>query len=63
MSFICNDNEIVQIVIEWADGHDMYTPPMIIDGVGQEGFEKPLVEIRLHRAEVTAWAAYPAEMQ
>ena len=63
LSFVCNDKEIAQIVIEWADGHDMYMPPMSIDDVGQEGFGKLLIELRLHRAEVSAWTAYPAEMQ
>ena len=41
----------------------MYIPPMSIDDVGQEGFEKLFIELRLHRADVTAWTAYPAEMQ
>ena len=63
LSFVCNDKEIAQIVIEWADGHDMYIPPMSIDDVGQQGFEKLFIELRLHRAEVTAWAEYPAEKQ
>ena len=38
-------------------------PPISIEDVGQERFEKLLIELRLHRAEVTAWTAYPAEMQ
>ena len=62
LSFICNDKDIAQIVIEWADGHDMHMPPMSIDDVGQEGFEKLRIELRLHRDEVTAWTAYHAEM-
>ena len=63
LSFVCNDKEIAQIIIEWADGHDMYVPPMSIDDVGQEGFGKLLIELRMHRAEASAWTAYPAEMQ
>ena len=35
LSFVCNDKEIAQIVIEWADGHEIYMPPMSIDDVGQ----------------------------
>ena len=62
LSFICNDNEITHIIQAWADGHDMHMPAMSMDDVGQKGFEKVIIELRLQRAETTAWIAYPAEM-
>ena len=54
-SFISKDKEMAHIVQEWADGHDMFMPAMSIDDVGQKGFEKVLIELRLQRAETTAW--------
>lgn len=63
VSFVCHDKQMAQIIQDWAGGHDMYVPAMSIDDVGQKGFEKVFIELRLHRAEATAWAAYLAEMR
>ena len=41
----------------------MYLPAMSIDDVVRKGFEKLFTELRLWKVEMTAWAAFPEEMQ
>ena len=40
----------------------MHMPATSIDDVGQKGFEKVFIELRLQMAETSAWTAYPAVM-
>ena len=64
VSFVCNCTETAKLVNDWADGHDRFYPPMSIDDVGNtKEFEAFLIEMREKKAEETAWAVHPAEMQ